>query len=101
MSSEEDDLIGLTRFSYKDAEVQIRIFKPQRKWPDSDEFSCRFSIFGGALNYKGESIGYDSTQSLILTLSKIGQYLNNEEIDREKIEWPGGKLKFPNFKSLV
>ena len=70
MSSEEGDIIGLTIFSYKGSEICINVFKPQRKWSDGDEFSCRFSIIGKTMNYKGESIGYDSNQSLMLTFSK-------------------------------
>lgn len=101
MSSEADDLIGSTRFSYKGSEIHISIFKPKKKWADGHEFSCRFSILGETMSYKGESVGYDSTQSLILTLSKIGHYINNEEVDQKAIEWPGGKLQFPNFNSLV
>jgi len=101
MSLEEHDLIGSTRFSYKGSEIHISIFKPEKKWSDGDEFSCRFSIVGDTMSYKGESIGFDSTQSLILTLSKIGQHINDEEVDQKAIEWPGGKLKFPNFHSLV
>jgi hypothetical protein len=101
MSSEADDLIGSTTFSYKGSEIKIDIFKPQLKWANSDEFACRFLISGETLNYKGESIGYDSTQSLILTLSKIGEFINNEEVDQKAIEWPGGKLQFPTFSSLA
>ena len=99
MSSEADDIVGLSRFLYKGSEVYIRIFKPQKKWEDSDEFSCRFSILGETISHKGESIGYDSTQSLILTLSKIGSFLDQEDVDQEAIDWPGGRLKFPSFPS--
>lgn len=101
MSCEAHDLIGLTKFKYRNAEIYISIFKPQKKWPDSDEFSCKFSILGETMNYKGESIGYDSVQSLILSLSKIGQYINNDDVDQNAIEWPGGKLQFPSFHSLI
>ena len=101
MSSELDELISSTVFTYKGSEIHISIFKPYKKWAESSQFACRFSVSGETMHYKGESIGYDSIQALILTLSKIGSYINDEEVDQSAIDWPGGKLQFPTFHSLV
>lgn len=90
--------IASTSFTYNGEEVLAQIYHPVLKWDDGTEYSCQFSIDGANLYYCNDAIGIDSMQSIILALAKIGDYiLNNDEIDTEKIDWPGGILKFPGF----
>jgi hypothetical protein len=93
--------IASTQMTHKGDEVTISIYKPALAFPDSDQYSCRFSIAGGGLDYSGKSIGFDSMQSLILSMSKIGTYLkNNDDIDHSMIEWEGGPMEFPTFQNI-
>lgn len=90
--------IASTRFIYNGEEVLAKIYRPVLKWDDRTEYSCQFSVDGADLYYSNDAIGIDSMQSIILALAKIGDYiLNNDEIEIEKIDWPGGILKFPGF----
>lgn len=93
--------VASTKFDYKGDSVEINIYRPVIAWLNSDEYSCRFSIVGGGINYADRSIGFDSMQSLILSLMRIGDYLDHvENIDRSLITWEGGQLIFPIFKTF-
>jgi hypothetical protein len=94
-------VIASTKMKYKGEEVAISLYCPELAFPDSDQQSCRFEVVGGGIDYSGRSIGFDSMQSLILSLMKIGTYLEkNEDVDAALIEWEGGSLDFPTFKNL-
>lgn len=98
MSHESAEKIGTTTFIYNGKPAYINICKPVKKWADSDEFTCSFSIDLEGVSYKAENIGYDSMQSIILALSSIGQYISESpDINSDLIEWPGGEMKFPIF----
>lgn len=92
------DPVAETRFHYQGVPVVIKIFKPGLAFANGDQYSCAFSIKGGEIDYAGKAIGFDSAQALILALSKIGDYLeNNDLIQADNIEWPGGPMRFPSF----
>jgi hypothetical protein len=93
--------IASTRLRYKGEEVLISLHLPQPAFENTDQYVCSFSIMGGELDYTGKSIGFDSMQSLILSLMKIGTYLTrSESIDVSKIDWEGGSLEFPVFRNV-
>ena len=93
-----DDPIGETKFSYKSHIIKIAIFRPQKKWSDGEEFFCKFEIKGQGFQHMDEVIGFDSMHSIILALSTIDYFLNNNDyLDADLIEWPGGELYFPSF----
>lgn len=94
-------VIASTNMKYNEQEVIISLYRPEPAFPDSDQQSCKFEITGGGIDYSGRSIGLDSMQSLILSLMKIGTYLEkNEYVDAALIEWEGGSPDFPTFKNL-
>lgn len=96
-----DDAIALTKLKYKGEEVIISIYAPKKYFPDSDQYACSFSVIGGDIQYFGKSIGFDSMQSLILSLTKIGTFLEtNDDLDRSLIEWEGGPMGFPTFPNI-
>ena len=99
--SSDSTLAASTKMRYKGDEVTISVFVPGKAFVDSDQYSCRFSIKGGEIDYSGKSIGFDSMQSLMLTLAKIGTYLEkNDELDRALMEWDGGAMNFPVFPNI-
>ena len=101
MAKGSDDILAAsTKFRYKGEEVSVSIFVPCKEFADSGEYSCRFSIKGGEIEYSGRSIGFDSMQSLMLTMTKIGNYLEyNDEFDCAQMEWEGGVMIFPTFSN--
>lgn len=99
--TDHDAPMASTRLKYKGLDVSISVFAPTLAFSDSDQYSCRFSIEGGGIDYSGKSIGFDSMQSLFLSLSKIGTYFKvSEDIDQSLIEWEGGALEFPVFQNV-
>ncbi len=93
--------IAVTSFKYGGIEVTIDICKPKIAFLDSRQFECVFSIIGGGIEYRGSSIGYDSMQALLLSLTKIGTYLTKSDfVDQSKVDWEGGEPSFPVFKDL-
>jgi len=98
MTDQKDDLIASTVFIYKGSKTEVYLYKPKKKWIDGEEFTCKFAIEGQHMRHIGENIGYDSMQSVILSLYSIGHYLReSEDVEQEFIEWPGGKMKFPEI----
>lgn len=98
MREDDEDIIGRTRFLYKGLWTDILLYRPKKKWNTSDEFSCRIAIIGPEINYTDEFVGYDSMQAIFISGSMIGIYLReNEKIDKNLIEWPGGVLKLTDF----
>ena len=94
----EDAVAAFTKMKYKGDEVNITVFVPQKAFPDCDNYICKFSVKGREIEYSGKSVGFDSMQSLILSLQKIGYFLkNSEDLDDSLIEWEGGPMKFPSF----
>jgi hypothetical protein len=86
---------------YNGKEVTISVYAPRLAYRESDEYSCQFSICGGQLDYSGKSIGFDSMQALILSLTKIGTFLKTSvDVDRSLIEWDGGPMEFPVFRNV-
>lgn len=101
MNDDVHTVFAATTFKYQGADVYVSLYAPQKAFPDSDQYLCRFRISGGSIEYSGRSIGYDSMQSLILSLKKIGTYLTgNDEIDASSIEWEGGTMEFPVFQNV-
>ena len=97
----DDVVIASAKMKYKEDEVDIYLFSPKLAFPDSDQYSCAFSIKGGPIEYSGKSIGFDSMQSLILSLKKIGTFLEkSDELDKSLIKWEGGPMDFPVFENL-
>jgi len=96
-----DAVIASTKMRYMGNEVKICLFIPERVSPFCDQYSCSFYIRGGGIDYSGNSIGFDSMQSLILSLKKVGTFLKtSDEIDIDSIEWDGGPMDFPIFESI-
>lgn len=94
-------IIASMKMKYKGESVAITLYKPELAFSESDQYRCDFEIAGDGIDYSGKSIGFDSMQSLLLSLMKIGTYLNkNENIDRSMIEWDGGPMNFPSFENL-
>lgn len=101
MNDDVHTVFAATRFKYQGTDVHISLYAPQKAFPESDQYSCKFTISGGTIEYSGKSIGYDSMQSLTLSLRKIGTYLTkNDEIDPSAIEWEGGTMEFPVFENV-
>ena len=94
----EEILVASTTLRYKGQSVLVSVFLPEKEFADSSQYACKFSISGGEIDYAGKSIGFDSMQSLILSLKKIGTFLeSSDDLDQELIEWDGGAMKFPVF----
>jgi hypothetical protein len=93
------DIIASAKGTYDGESFAITLFSPEKAFPDSDEYSCQFSIQGKDINYNDRAIGFDSMQSLILSLKMIGSFIgDNDEFDCSKIEWDGGPVSFPSFQ---
>lgn len=97
----DDVVIATAKIKYKGDEINISLFSPKIAFSESDQYSCAFSIKGESIEYSGRSIGFDSMQALILSLKKIGTFLEkSDELDKTLIEWEGGPMDFPVFENL-
>lgn len=95
------NIIASAKGKYDGEEFTISIFSPELAFTDSNEYQCRFFIEGKGVNYKNRSIGFDSMQSLILSLKMIGSYIgDNNDFKSSLLEWEGGPMEFPAFKSI-
>lgn len=93
------DIIASARGCYGGESFTINLFSPEKAFPDSDEYGCMFSIQGKGVNYNDKAIGFDSMQSLILSLRMIGYFINDhDDFDFSTIEWDGGQMRFPSFE---
>lgn len=93
------DIIASAKGSYGGESFTITLFSPEKAFPDSAEYKCHFSIKGKGVSYSDRAIGFDSMQSLILSLRMIGSFIgDNDDIDCSAIAWEGGPMKFPSFE---
>lgn len=98
MDCRDEEPVANTHFLHKGEPVIVSLFEPFKKWEDGDEFACRYSIVGGSINLRGECVGYDSMQAIILSLATVGYLIEeSDEIDSAAVDWPGGRLKFPSL----
>lgn len=100
MKKQDDkEVFATTKFKYRGREVVVAVCQPEKEI-DHNTFVCRFFITGGELEYVGKSVGFDSMQALILSLQKIGAFLqDNDDVDNALVEWEGGPMKFPTFNA--
>jgi hypothetical protein len=93
------EIIANAKGSYGGEIFTITLFSPEKAFPESEEYKCHFAIKGKGISYNDRAIGFDSMQSLILSLKMIGSFIgDNDDIDTSAIAWDGGPIKFPSFE---